>query len=200
MSSLVLQALDKMTNAAAAGKKESSFFPFSSSSRSSTQLSLPVRFDRWLYLFSVCFLLRRHVFQVGLKECGACVQFDPSAYGLDWEPVQGVCVPCFMVHAGIALGDPRENNRKKVKQVVKTRVGVITAETWWDVGGFVFEKVVWRQQPACLWSFSFTLMAMLFQMTWRGSRVSPAFCEGIFFGNKNSNVKAENLNQQKMWY
>lgn len=52
---------------------------------------------------------------------------SPSAYGLDWEPVQGVCLPCFMVHAGIALGDPEREN-KKVKQVVKTRAGVITAK------------------------------------------------------------------------
>lgn len=108
--SLVLQALDKMTNAAAAGKKWSLFFFFFSlytflhSTQPSGQvwsLALP---------YPCAFSLPRHVFPEGLKECGACVPFSLSAYGLNWEPVQGVWLPCFMVHAGIALGDPENTS------------------------------------------------------------------------------------------
>lgn len=101
-----------MTNEATAGEKRSTFFFFT---HSSTHLSLPVRF--WLRAppFLCVFSLPRHVFQVGFKECGACVPFNPSAYGLNWEPVQGVCLPRFTVHAGNSTWWPRENETKKKK-------------------------------------------------------------------------------------
>lgn len=101
-SSLVLQVLSKMTNEATAGRKRSSlFFSFT---LSSSHLNLPARFWSLAPPFLCVFL----------KECDACVPFSPSAYSVDWDPVEKVSV----VHAsrctqGPHLVTPRKQQEKK---------------------------------------------------------------------------------------